>query len=127
MTINRSNEGRMIKPGLGRGVNDTDAESADEGLSDMDNTMGGEDADESMPQIGGAPTTSVDPSAVSMAKEETGPATKVLHGRPAPKGKVARASGSTIGPGSEGGNHGRNTMGHGERSASSGNTMGHKK
>jgi hypothetical protein len=78
------------------------SEADDEGIADMDNTMGGDGADESTPRLGKAPTTSVDPSDVSSAKEATGPAPKVLKGRPEPRGHEPKVSGSMVGQAHDG-------------------------
>lgn len=123
MTINRMNEGNMIKPGLG---NSDDAESDDEGLSDMDNTMGGDNADESRMSVSSA-SAGGDPSAISDRAETAGPSRKVVKERgAAPKGREPKPSG-TMGPGESSGSHSnRNTMGHGERVATGRNTLGHK-
>lgn len=59
----------------------------------------------------------VDPTAISDAEMDDGPAEKVRHGRPTPSGSEAEAEGSIVGSGSEGGDMGKHTMGWGERSA----------
>jgi hypothetical protein len=120
MTINRKNEGNMIKPGLG---NSDDAEADDEGLGDADNVMG---SDESGGSIGGT-RLGKDPSSISDGEEGGNPAPKVMKGRPTPKGHTPKVSGSIEGPGSPSGATGRNTLGHGERVGKiSGSHMGQK-